>query len=100
MEDKIKRYLDEVVDLLVNDTNIDNEKKEIKYPFNIRTVTLPNLQFLDRGCLPISPDIAIFDYPRSFFQYTIDMYGLSEQEIRYVWRNYKGIILDKINNGR
>jgi hypothetical protein len=100
MEDRSKRYLDKVVELLVNDTNIDKEKEEIKYPFKTGTVSLSNLRSFSKGFLPIQSDGATFVYPYSFFKYTGDMYGLSEQEIRYVWKNYKGIILNRIYDGR
>jgi hypothetical protein len=100
MEDKQKKYLDKVIELLVKNTKIDYEKDEIKYPFQIRTVSLSNLQFFNRGYLPISDDGATFVYSHSFSQYTKNMYGLSDQEIEYVWEEYKEIILDKISYGR
>jgi len=89
MKDKQKKYLDKVVDLLVDDTIIDNEKKEINYPFTYQKI-----------CLLPSPVLSSFDSPSIFSTYVKDVYGLTGQEIEYVWEEYKNELLNKINNGR
>jgi hypothetical protein len=86
MEDKQIRYLDNVVDLLVSDTIMDDEKKEIKYPFTYQKI-----------CLLPSPVLSSFDSPSIFSNYVRDVYGLTGREIEYVWEQYRYNIL---NNGR
>ena len=86
MENNI--YLDKVVEFLVRGTKIDYDKDEIQYPF------YPS---------PLSPILTthtfFFPYP-TFSKYCIDVYGLTDQEIGYVWVMYKSIIKDKIENGK
>jgi hypothetical protein len=89
MKDKQKKYLDKVVDLLVDDTIIDDEKKEIKYPFTYQKI-----------CLLPSPVLSSFDSPSIFSTYVRDVYGLTGREIEYVWGKYKSTVRDKFKNGR
>jgi hypothetical protein len=89
MEDKQIRYLDNVVDLLVSDTIMDDEKKEIKYPFTYQKI-----------CLLPSPVLSSFDSPSIFSNYVRDVYGLTGREIEYVWEQYKSTVRDKFKNGR
>jgi len=84
MENKIKRYLDRVLMELVNGTILDYENKKIHYPFETS--------------FPLSPFFPLYLLP-SFSKYCKNTFGLTEEEIKYVWEIYKGIILDKIENG-
>jgi hypothetical protein len=78
MKDNQKKYLDKVVDLIVRETIIDYDDDKIKYPYH--TFRLPiNLQ---KATFPGS----------AFSQYCIDTYGLSYDEIEYVWGEYKKIL--------
>jgi hypothetical protein len=36
--------------------------------------------------------------PSSFLKHCKEVYGLNEQEIEYVWKEYRDIINDKIGN--
>ena len=85
--DRKNEYLDKVVEYLVDDTIIDFKKNEIRYPFTSSTsVHLPHY--------PLLPPSS----RHSFRNYNKDNYGLTENEMDYVWNEYKNIILDKFNN--
>ena len=83
---KISRedYLNKVVDYLVEDTIFDFKKNEIRYPFLSSSTPL---------LYPFPPSLLILP---SFRNYNKDNYGLTENDIGYVWKEYKNIILDKI----
>lgn len=72
MEDKQRRYLDRVVELLVSDTKIDYERNEILTPY-------------------FGPTRNIYK-PFSFSTYCKKVYGLTEEEVGYVWEQYRSII--------
>jgi len=86
MEGKQIRYLDNVVELLVGDTIIDyNNDDVIEYSFTSIGLKSTSLSlFLDH--------VLSFPY---FSKYIRNVYGLIGQEIEYVWKKYKTIILDK-----
>ena len=79
-------YIDKVIEHLLRDTKIDYEKKEISYFFSCR------LHSILHG-LP-----SLYSFP-DFSNYCKNTFGLTEEEIIYVWKEYREIILDKINNG-
>lgn len=85
MEDKHNRYLDRVIDFLVRDTTIDYDREEIKYPF-------PSF----RGSLPIFSPTHVSSPLPTFSTYVRDIYGLTEEELDYVWEKYRNIINEKI----
>ena len=76
--DSKKTYLDKIVQYIIDDTVIDYEEREIKYPYfsNILLLT-PNKQ----QHLPVHSF-------RAFSIYCKDMYGLNIEEIQYVWHHY------------
>jgi len=84
MKDNQKRYLDKVVDILVSDTVIDYDSEKIKYPH------LSNTRHITRYSVP-----AIL-----FTEYCENTYGLSYEEIGYVWAEYKKVIIDKTEDER
>tara|TARA_R110001606_G_scaffold356433_1_gene507778 strand:- start:1038 stop:1310 length:273 start_codon:yes stop_codon:yes gene_type:complete len=87
-----KKFLDKVVNQIVNETMIDYRGKgKIFTPFS-----LPFYLFL-----PFYPSFSSISssYRSNFFNHCKEVYGLNEQEIEYVWEEYKQIIIDKINNG-
>jgi hypothetical protein len=90
MENNI--FLDKVVEFLVRDTMIDHDKDKIQFPFYLfssYSLTSPPLPLLTSPpTLPSS----------SFSKYCKNVYGLTNQEIEYVWNQYRTIILDKITN--
>ena len=83
-----KKYLDKVLDHLVRGTRLDYEKKKVYSP----------------SSLPIL-FVSFFSFPYPFFSpsffstYCRNQFGLTDKEIKYVWREYKSIIKDKIKNG-
>jgi hypothetical protein len=83
MNDKQQQYLDKVIKFIVVDTILDYEQKMIRFPF----LTL-------RHAFPIR--LSLRRVP-SFEKYCKDIYGLTEEEVKYVWEQYKDIIKDKIN---
>ena len=84
MKDKQNIYLDKVVEFLVRDTKIDFKGNQILLPSSF---------------LPFSPSLfPLYPLPLSHFsKYSKVTYGLTDQEIRYVWNEYKKVITDKIN---
>ena len=81
------KFLDKVLDQLVRETTIDMDEGRIYPPTSLSLVSY----FL----LPFNISLS------SSFSFTIhcrDVYGLNEQEIKYVWKEYKDIIKDKIEN--
>jgi len=77
-------YLDKVVDQIVSETRIDYDKEKLHTPF-------PNI---------LSKYLLIFGLPSYYFTHHCkEVYGLNEDEVSYVWNEYKNIIKDKIDNG-
>ena len=96
MEDNI--YLDKVVEFLVRDTRIDYKSRVIHTPFYSSSPSLDST-FFDtfKILLPsFSPRPFYFFFP----DYCKDVYGLTDDEIKYVWNIYKDIIKEKVENGR
>jgi len=80
------KFLDKVVDQIVSETRIDYVKERVNVPF-----LLPFIFFL--FILPSS-----ISSPLSFFEHCESVYGLNYDETEYVWKEYKEIIKDKIEN--
>ena len=79
-----KRFLNKVLDQMVSETEIDYDNKLIDGPFfHSRPITV--FRFLSTISLP-----------GSFYKHCRDVYGLNEQEIEYVWEEYRNIIKDEI----
>jgi hypothetical protein len=89
MEDRQKKYLDKVVELLVDDTNID---------YNSKTWSSPYIEHRFKQSYP-SFDFLLLSY-NLFEGYCKNVYGLIKDEMIYVWVKYKTIILDKMKYGR
>ena len=84
------KYLNKVLDQLVRETEIDNNRGVIESPF-FSFIWVHN--FLNH----ISSS-SLFFLP-SFVDHCRDVYGLNIQETEYVWKEYRETIIDKINNG-
>ena len=76
-----KKYLDKVIGSLVRGTNIDYENGRIFPSFSLLHFTLPS-------------SFPLF-FP--FSEYCRNQFGLTKDEIDYVWDQYKIIITDKIS---
>ena len=84
-----KRFLNKVVNQIVRETKIDYAEKRVYTP--ITTHNFSQLLFL-------------FSFPflssdSNFSIHCREVYGLNDDEVSYVWNEYKKIIKDKINNG-
>jgi len=88
-------FFNKVVEFLVKGTKIDYDKK---------IVTLDFLSpHKDHFSSPQRFHFSRFNYEHIFYlfsNYCKNVYGLTDQEIKYVWKEYRTIILDKINNGK
>ena len=81
------KYIDKVLEHLVSRTKIDYDKGEIIFPFTTRSTPF-SLSFF-------SPPFS-FHLSNSFIKYCGDQFGLTEEEIDYVYHRYVKIIEDKI----
>lgn len=83
-----KRYLDKVVDHMVRGTKVDYDEGEIIFPFTTRSTPFSLSYFLSFNS---------FNYSLPFIKYCGDQFGLTEEEIDYVYDRYVKIIEDKYN---
>ncbi len=90
---KDKKYLDKVLGYMVKGTKIDYENKEVNTPFS----TSSNSLFSPISLLPFPIPYSAL---ASFSSYCRNYFGLTKDEIRYIWKEYKNIINDKIENGK
>ena len=87
-----KKYIDKVIEHLVRITKIEHEKERICFPF---------MPLYPKYCLHLYSD-PFFPFntsnfgPSSFSKYCNNIYGLIDDEIEYVWEQYKIIIRDKV----
>jgi len=79
--DSKKIYLDKIVQYIIDDTEIDYDEGEIKYPYYSNILLLHNHQ------LPFS----VHSF-RAFYIYCKDMYSLDIEEIQYIWKQYRDIL--------
>jgi hypothetical protein len=82
-----KKFLNKVLGHIVKETIIDYEKERID-PFIPRTSFLSVLS--SRPSLSPSPF-------SPFARHCIAIYGLTMDEVDYIWHQYRNIIKDKIN---
>ncbi len=95
MEDK---YLNNVLNSLVRETNIDFDEETLYMPFFNSFHAYPfESYYVPKFFLTPSPYSTT---PPSFTEHCRDIYGLIGDEIDYVWNNYKTIINNKISDGR
>ena len=80
------KFLHKVLDQIVSETKIDYDGEIIYILFSNRfTPNQSHISYLNR----------IF---RSFNNHCKDVYGLNDDEVDYVWEEYKQIIKDKLKN--
>ena len=77
------KFLDKVIGQIVSETRIDYGMGEIQFPFSL---------------FPRSSPFTSAYSPSLFTKHCKDIYGLNEQEIEYVWKEYNEIIKDKIDS--
>jgi len=78
------KYLNKVIGSLVRSTKIDYEKEIIYF----------DMIFSNFLLFHYFPSYSPFF---NFINYCKNTFGLTEDEIEYVWKEYKKIILDKIS---
>mgnify|MGYP003354055233 CR=1 FL=1 len=79
-------YLDKILNYLVEDTRIESLNHIIFPSTSNLLIHYDSTSFLNPFLRP------------SFFDYCKDMYGLTKQEIIYLWDRYRNIMIDKMNN--
>ena len=79
--DKVqKEFLDKVVSRLINETEIDYNKREMYIPFSVDNTLALSIDYI---LLP-----HIDKYP-PFIRHCKNIYGLTNEECDYAWRQYK-----------
>ena len=86
------KYLDKVVESILRGTKIDYGTGRVYTPFLPYPLLLSHLSSFS-FFLSTSP-------PLPFFKYCVNHFGLTEEEIEYVWDKYKDIIDNKISYER
>jgi hypothetical protein len=86
-----KKYIDKVIEHLVRSTKIDYENEIMTFPFS----TSHPLHFIIPffRSLPSVPN-------HTFKIYCKNTFGLTGEEIKYVFKQYREIILSKIEDGQ
>jgi hypothetical protein len=93
MKDKQIRYLDNVVELLVDDTEITIEGNDRSFK---PSFTTPNIWYSTIYLYSIVDSMMW----HKFVTHCKNIYGLTGQEIEYVWEEYRSILTDKFGNER
>lgn len=87
------KYLNNVLNSLVRETNIDFDEETLYMPFFNSFHAYPfESYYIPKFFHPSST----YSTPPSFTEHCRDIYGLNDDEIYYVWDEYKTIIGDKI----
>ena len=89
--DRKNEYLDKVVNFLVDDTKLDDKQEELT--LSLGSVGVKIIYFSD---FLWTTAHFLHDIPSYFSNYIIDTYGLIDEEIRYVWVQYRYSIRNKI----
>ncbi len=84
-----KKFLNKVVDQIVRETEIDNDKETFFPPY----LPSPPLSLLS----PITY-LTFLSPPLLFWKHCKSVYGLNDDEVKYVWDEHKQIITDKIES--
>ena len=93
--DKQQKYLEKVVNHMVKGSTIDYVEEEIRYPFT-KFTPLTYLEkrkpyaYVEFGLLKILAGAGLFN------DYCEEIFGLNEEETKYVWKKWLGIMRDKV----
>ena len=86
-----KRYLDRIIGNLLNETNIDYDKKQITgWPFSRNGIGF-NLLMSEP-----EPDSLYRMLRKLFYNYCKIIYGLTQEESKYVWKEYINMLKEII----
>ncbi len=80
-----KKFLHRVLDQIVRETRFDYDRKVVATPLHFIPFDFASPTFIRPGS------------PLIFTKHCIGVYGLNHVEIKYVWDEYKKIILNKIS---
>jgi hypothetical protein len=83
-----KKFLHRVLDQIVSETTIDYDEGRMYTPFLFLSSPIFPISLLFSSFSPIVPP---------FSKHCKNIYGLNEDEVKYVWDEYKKIILNKTN---
>jgi len=87
------KYLDKILNYLVRRTKLEHEKEEVYLhflPSRDTAFSLPNFLFHHDTFLN----------SRFYFSnYCISQFGLTQEEVNYMWEEFRSIIKNKIENG-
>jgi len=87
------KFLDKVIEQIISETRLIDNK--LHTPFSSYP-SLPHPFF--QPPLPLHTLLSSLHlYSLPFYKHCRDVYGLNEEEVDYVWKEYGNIILDKIN---
>ena len=77
------KFLDKVVEQILSETKVDYVRRGyyVNYPYH------------SNSSISISQNIPSYSFPK----HCKEIYGLKEQEIRYVWEQYLTIVRHNIN---
>ena len=89
------KFLNKVIDQLVRETEIDKNRGVIESPFFSLILVSSFLHLPSFRSSLLLPSFTFL----SFSDHCKDVYGLNDDEIEYVWKEYRETIIDKINNG-
>ena len=94
------KFLHRVIDQIVSETRVDYGNEGVNFPFPIHSITntYPTPVHHSTFSLVTRSPLPFFIF-LSFSNHCKDVYGLNMEEVSYVWKEYKQIIIDKINNG-
>ena len=92
-----KKFLHKVLDQIVRETMIGNDQNEGSIDKGYGDVM--NTPFYTSFPTHLFFIHSTTFRPTTFSDHCEDVYGLKEQEIEYVWNEYRDIIKDKVNNG-
>jgi hypothetical protein len=87
-----KRFLNKVLGQIVRETTIDYDEGRIYTPI------YPSPYFSHYSSYDQSPSSTLSFSRLLFSKHCREVYGLNKREIEYVWKEYKDIIIDKIEN--
>ena len=75
------KFLHKVLDQIVRETEMDYEKERAYTPF-----------------YSYIPYYSLSSYRSPFNKHCKEVYGLNDDEVKYVWKEYREIVKDKIKN--
>ena len=94
-----KEFLNKVVGQIVSETEIDYDKERVYTPFSSPLSSYSHVLFLYSQPPYFYSSRQFLSVVAPFPYHCRDVYGLTDEEIFYVWDQFRQIIKDKINNG-